>query len=281
MKKTIIALCVAATMPLAYAETVSVDLDLEEVSELNDAPDPGDHTKVSTMVGATYGVQGAGEGNNQMVEFVGQMSGAKDSGNLFLALGQVTGREGASGEDSSFELSKLRGRYFEVTQTGSELFPMAGISLDYIETGMTDGLTERLVAVGGVVRATTPADNWLAFPIVAAVYAQNDDSLSGLPKGYVDSNAWGMQVNLMNSIYLHENGTHIQINPQYTSLDMGGQLGTVNTLQLDMALQAPLSKDRKHWGKITYTEFFDDAARNSIHHNDQVREIKFTYNYFM
>ena len=76
-----------------------------------------------------------------------------------------------------------------------------------------------------------------------------------------------------------DTSTHVQINPQYSSLDFGGSVGTINQLQLDLAFQGPLADNRKLWGKATYTEFFDDAEQ-SFGHKRQGTELKFTYSYY-
>ena len=96
----------------------------------------------------------------------------------------------------------------------------------------------------------------------------------------MDKMTYGVQFNFLNSIYLHENGTHIQLNPQFSSLDLGGTVGTVNQLQMDTVLQMPLNSNRRHWGKLTYTEYFDDTAQ-SFGHNRQGTELKLTYSYYM
>lgn len=253
----------------------------DEAVEQDNAPDPGDHTKVSTLVTATYGVQSLGEQDNNMVQLVGQMSGAKQNGHLFLGQLTLQGQENANTfpADDSFDLSQVRARYFEVTRTEWEHAPMLGVSLDYIETSFVDGaLNDRLFALGGLIRMNTPFENWLSFPIVAAAYGQNSDFAKDVLGA--KSSAYGVQFNYLNSIYLHENGTHLQVNPQYSMIDFGGAVGTVNSLQLDLAIQAPISKNRKHWGKLTYTEYFDDAGQ-SFGHNDQNTELKFTYSYYL
>ncbi|MGF1719604.1 hypothetical protein L4D20_06105 [Vibrio kyushuensis] len=266
MNKVIIPLALTMMAPYALAE------------EATDAPDPGDHTKVSTMVGATYGVASLSEENDNFFRLNAQMSGAKNNGNLFLGQLQFDGREDQQFDDS-FDLTQVRARYFEVKRTGYESVSVAGVSLDYIESSFVDtNPTDRLLAVGGIVRVATPFANWLAFPILAGVYAQNDKAFSDA--SVVDKNAWGVQVNMMNSVYLHENGTHLQFNPQYSMVDMGGMLGTVNSLQLDTALQFPMTDNRKHWGKITYIERFSDATQ-SFGHVDTGRELLFSYNYYL
>ncbi|MEZ9710817.1 hypothetical protein AB4254_19275 [Vibrio breoganii] len=241
------------------------------------APDPGDHTKVSSVVSVTYGKQSYKKDDNDLVQIQGQMSGAKDNGNLFLGQLSIQGQDNGKVGSEDFNLSQVRARYFEVTRTQSELAPMLGVSVDYIETGFTDALSDRLFALGGLIKLEMPFSNWLSFPIVAAAVGQNNDSLA--KTGYVDDWSYGIQFNYLNSIYLNSNGTHIQVNPQFSSLDFGGQLGTINQLQLDVALQMPLTNNRKHWGKFTYTEFFDDVEQ-SFGHNRQGTEVKFTYSYF-
>ncbi|CAM2861597.1 hypothetical protein [Vibrio rarus] len=241
------------------------------------APDPGDHTKVSSVVSITYGKQSYREDDNDMMQILGQVSGGKENGNLFLGQLTLQGQDNGKVGSDNFNLSQVRARYFEVTKTQSEIAPMMGVSLDYIETSFTDALSDRLFALGGVVKLEMPFSNWLSFPILAAAVGQNNKSVSRT--GYVDDWSYGIQFNYLNSIYLNSNGTHIQINPQFSSIDFGGHLGTVNQLQLETALQMPLSDNRKHWGKFTYVEFFDDVDQ-SFGHNRQGTEIKFTYSYF-
>jgi hypothetical protein len=266
---------------LVFASSVSyADDHIEPV----DAPDPGDHTKVSTVMSATYGKQSLGENDNDFIQFLGQASGSKVNGNLFL--GQLTleaqENKGTANPFASEDLkmSKLRARYFEVSHTNWENAPMMGISLDYIETSFAeDPISDRLFAVGGLVRMTTPFKNWLSFPILAVAVGQNNGDYADV--GVVDDYAYGFQFNFLNSIYLSENGTHIQFNPQFSSIEMGGMLGTVNTLQLDTAFQMPLSKNRKHWGKLTYTEYFDNTGDSGFGHNKNNTELKFTYSYYL
>ncbi|MGF1696232.1 hypothetical protein L4C54_11225 [Vibrio lamellibrachiae] len=247
------------------------------------APDPGDHTKVSSVVSATYGVQSLGEADNNWFQLTGQMSGGKENGNLFLGSLALTGQEFNSdipGSDESFDVTQLRARYFEVKRTEWESAPMLGVSLDYIENSFVDGAPiDRLFAVGGLVRMNTPFKNWLSFPIVAAAVGQNNSDYKNL--GLMDSTTYGVQFNFLNSIYLHENGTHIQLNPQFASLDMGGDMGTVNSLQMDTVFQFPMNSNRRHWGKITYTEHFSDLGESSLKHNDAGTELKFTYSYYL
>lgn len=243
----------------------------------DNAPDPGDHTKVSSVLSLTYGKQDIGNANNDVVEIIGQMSGAKSNGNLFLGQLTVKGQDNGKVGSDDFNLSQVRARYFEVTRIDSDITPMAGVSLDYIETSFTNALSDRLFAIGGLVKLETPFNNWLMFPILAGAFGQNNDDIA--KTGYVDDNTWGVQFNLLNSIYLSKNGTHIQINPQFSSLDFGGELGTINQLQLDTAFQMPLSDNRQHWGKLTYTEYFDDVDQN-FGHNRRGTEVKFTYSYY-
>ncbi|CAE6943999.1 hypothetical protein ACOMICROBIO_GDFFDHBD_03222 [Vibrio sp. B1REV9] len=243
----------------------------------DDAPDPGDHTKVSSVVNITYGKQSFNEEDNDFVQIQGQISGGKSNGNLFLGQLTIQGQENGKVGSDDFNLSQVRARYFEVTHTEWQHAPMAGVSLDYIETSFTDAISDRLFAVGGLIRIDTPFKNWLSFPILAGAVGQNNSTYSKL--GLVDDYTWGVQFNFLNSIYLHQNGTHVQINPQFSSLDFGGTVGTINQLQLDLAFQTPLAQNRKHWGKITYTEYFDDVEQ-SFGHNRQGTELKFTYSYY-
>ncbi|MGR5119812.1 hypothetical protein ACPV5L_19410 [Vibrio astriarenae] len=246
--------------------------------EPTDAPDPGDHTKVSSVVSVTYGKQSFNEDDNDFVQLVGQMSGGKSNGNLFLGQLTIQGQDNGKVGSEDFNLSQVRARYFEVTHTDWQHAPMFGVSLDYIETSFTDGVSDRLFALGGLVRVDTPFSNWLSFPILALAIGQNNNDFAKLD--IVDDYAYGVQFNFLNSIYLHKNGTHIQINPQFSSLDMGGMTGTINQLQLDTAFQMPLASNRKHWGKLTYTEYFDDVEQ-SFGHNRRGTELKFTYSYFL
>ncbi|MCY9824553.1 hypothetical protein [Vibrio chagasii] len=249
----------------------------DEYIDPKDGPDPGDHSSVSSVVSLTYGKQSFTEDDNDFVQLLGQMSGAKDNGNLFLGQLTLQGRDGGKVGDEDFNLSQVRARYFEVTQTDWAHAPMFGVSLDYIETSFAKTPSDRLLALGGLVRVNTPFKNWLSFPILALAVGQNNSDYEKLD--IVDDYAFGVQFNFLNSIYLSENGTHIQVNPQFSSMEMGGSTGTINQLQLDLAFQMPLSADRKHWGKLTYTEYFDDVAQ-SFGHNDQQTELKFTYSYF-
>lgn len=256
----------------------------DEVIEQENAPDPGDHTKVSSVINVTYGKQSFGEDDNDFVQLQGQISGAKQNGHLFLGQLTLQGHENAKVDtatlttDDSLKLSQVRARYFEVKRTEWEHAPMLGVSFDYIETSFTDAVSDRLFAVGGLIRMNTPFDNWLSFPILAAAVGQNNSFYSDL--GIVDDYSYGVQFNFLNSIYLHQNGTHVQVNPQFSSLDMGGTTGTINQLQLDLAFQMPLAENRKHWGKLTYTEYFDDVQQ-SFGHNRQGSEVKFTYSYYL
>ncbi|HAS6182147.1 TPA: hypothetical protein RQL13_001680 [Vibrio vulnificus] len=249
----------------------------DEKMNQEEAPDPGDHTKVSSVINLTYGKQSFGEQDNDFAQIQGQVSGKKSNENLFLGQLTVQGREGGKVGSEDFNLSQVRARYFEVSHTDWEHAPMVGVSLDYIETSFTDAVSDRLFAIGGLIRVNTPFKNWLSFPILAAAVGKNNNTYSRL--GLVDDYSYGVQFNFLNSIYLNKNGTHIQVNPQFSSLDFGGSVGTVNQLQLDLAFQAPFTDDRKHWGKVTYTEFFDDTEQ-SFGHNRQGTELKFTYSYY-
>ncbi|OEF07314.1 hypothetical protein [Vibrio genomosp. F10] len=267
---------------LALLLPLTTYVNAEGTAEEN-APDPGDHTKVSSVVGATYGVQSLGEADNNWVQLNVQISGAKQNGNLFLGSAALTGQEFNSdiaGQDESFDVTQLRTRYFEVKRTEWENAPMLGVSLDYIENSFVDTATQdRLFAVGGLIRMNTPFKNWLSFPIVAAAVGQNSDFAENFLGA--DSMSYGVQFNFLNSIYLHENGTHIQLNPQFASIDFGGDMGTINQLQMDTVLQFPLNSNRRHWGKITYTEFFSDAISSNLKHNDKGTELKFQYSYYL
>lgn len=243
-----------------------------------DAPDPGDHTKVSSVFSLTYGKQSFGEDDNDFVQLQGQISGGKKNGNLFLGQVTVQGQDNGKFGDEDFNLSQVRTRYFEVTRTQWERAPMLGVSLDYIETSFTDAVSDRLLALGGLIRLDTSFDNWLSFPILALAFGQNNSDF--VKQDIVDDYSYGVQFNFLNSIYLHKNGTHLQVNPQFSSIDMGGMTGRINQLQLDTAFQMPLSENRKHWGKLTYTEYFDDVDQN-FGHNRKGTELKFTYSYYL
>lgn len=249
----------------------------EHVSS-EDAPDPGDHTKVSSVINLTYGKQSFGEADNDFAQIQAQISGKKSNDNLFLGQLTVQGRDNGKVGSEDFNLSQVRARYFEVSHTDWKQAPMVGVSFDYIETSFTDAISDRLFAVGGLIRVNTPFKNWLSFPILAGAIGQNNDTYSRL--GLTDDYTYGMQFNFLNSIYLHQNGAHVQVNPQFSSLDFGGSVGTINQLQLDLAFQAPLTESRKHWGKVTYTEYFDDTEQ-SFGHNRQGTELKFTYSYYL
>ena len=256
---------------------LSAFANAQDATEEN-APDPGDHTKVSSVVSATYGKQSFGEADNDFLQLQGQISGAKDNENLFLGSLTVTGQDNGKVGSEDFNLSQVRARYFKVTRTDWANAPMLGMSFDYIESSFTNATSDRLFAVGGLIRMNTPFKNWLSFPIIAAAVGQNNKDYSNI--GLVDKMTYGVQFNFLNSIYLHENGTHIQLNPQFSSLDLGGTVGTVNQLQMDTVLQMPLNSNRRHWGKLTYTEYFDDTEQ-SFGHNRQGTELKLTYSYYM
>jgi len=243
----------------------------------DEAVDPGDHTKVNTAASITYGIQSLGEDDNNYVQVQGQISGSKANGNLFLGVLNVTARENGKVGDDGFNASQVRARYFEVTPTGWDTAPVFGMSFDYIDTSFTDGLSDRLFAVGAVLRVNPGFDNWLLFPNLAAVVGQNNDDFSDA--GLVDDTSYGGQLNLFNTIYFNKNGSHIQFNPQFSVIDMGSQVGTVQTLQLETAVMIPFDENRKHWGKLTYNEYFDDAGQ-SFGHNDKNTELKFTYYYY-
>ncbi|MFN1581848.1 hypothetical protein [Vibrio rotiferianus] len=250
----------------------------EEHISPKDAPDPGDHTKVSSVINITYGKQSFREQDNDFAQIQGQMSGKKRNDNLFLGQLTIQGQDRGKVGSEDFNLSQVRARYFEVSHTEWQHAPMVGVSLDYIETSFTDAISDRLFAVGGLIRVDTPFKNWLSFPILAGAIGQNNNTYSRL--GITDDYTYGLQFNYLNSIYLHENGTHIQVNPQFSSLNFGGSVGTINQLQLDLAFQTPFTENRKHWGKLTYTEFFDDTEQ-SFGHNRQGTELKFTYSYYL
>lgn len=268
--KAFISSCAVLLSFSVYAE--------EHHKELQKSPDPGDHTRVSTIVSATYGVQSIGEANNNKVMFLGQRSGSKANGNYFLGQLSLTGQENGKVGSEDFNLSQVRARYFEVTPIESETAPMAGLSFDYIDTSFTDGPSKRLFAFGGVVRLDTPFKNWLSFPNLAVAYGQNNEDFGY--KGLVDEHAWGGQLNLMNTFYLHKNGSNVQFNPQFSMMDMGGDMGTFNSLQLEFVVQMPISSNRKHWGKVTYNEFLDDISQD-FGHNELNTEVKFTYTYYL
>ena len=263
---------IASTLLLASISSIA-----DEHVDNPEAPDPGDHTKVSTMGSITYGKQSFNKEDNDFVQILGQMSGAKDNGHLFLGQLTLQGQENGKVGSDEFNLSQVRARYFEVARTQWESAPMIGVSLDYIETSFADALSDRLFAIGALVRLDTPFNNWMSFPIIAVAAGQNNSDYSRF--GFVSDYTFGAQLNFLNSIYLHKNGTHLQINPQFSSLDFGGDLGTINQLQLDAVFQMPISHNRKHWGKFTYTEYFDDVEQG-FGHNRQGTELKLTYNYF-
>lgn len=269
MKKTIISLGSLLISFSAYSD--------ESLSP--ESPDPGDHSKVSNMFEATYGVKGVNHENLNHVQVAIQQSGQYNNGHYFLGKAELKADEVISNGhgDTDFEITEFRTRYFQLAHIDSDRFPVAGVSFDYIERGMQDDLTERMFALGAVTRAVTPLNNWLVFPYVMAVYAQNDDSYAY--SGFADKNGWGVQANVLNTFYLNENGANFQFNPYFTSLDFGGDLGTVNSLMIEYSLQSPITQNRKHWLQITYNQYFDDATESFEHQSDQA-ELLLTYNYF-
>ncbi|GEA49515.1 hypothetical protein VIN01S_03190 [Vibrio inusitatus NBRC 102082] len=245
-----------------------------------DTPDPGDHSKVSNMFEATYGIKGVGDENLNHLQLAIQQSGQFDNGHYFLGKAEIKADEVIKNSqgDTDFEVTEFRARYFQLAQFDSERFPVAGISLDYIERGMQDDVTERMFALGAVTRTVTPLENWLLFPYVMAVYAQNDDNY--LYPGFADKNGWGVQFNVLNTFYLNKNGANFQLNPYFTSLDFGGDLGTVNSLLVEYSLQSPISDNKKHWLQFTYNQYFSDANTTTFEHNRDDAELLLTYNYF-
>lgn len=122
----------------------------------DDAPDPGDHTKVSSVINVTYGKQSFREEDNDFAQIQAQISGQKSNENLFLGQLTIQGQDNGKVGSEDFNLSQVRARYFEVSRTDWQHAPMVGVSLDYIETSFTDAISDRLFAVGGLIRVNTP-----------------------------------------------------------------------------------------------------------------------------
>lgn len=264
-------------LPLLCSALLSYSVCADETKK-EDAPDPGNHTKLSTQVTFTYGKLGLGDANDDFFQIYAARNGVKANGNYFLGTVSVQAKDKGKFGSDDFNVSQFRTRYFEVTPTGWKYAPMFGYSLDYLDTSFTDGASKRVAAAGGVLRMVTPFKNWLSFPNLALAVGQNDDDFAY--KGFVDEYAFGWQFNYLNTIYLNKNGANFQVNPQFTSLDMGGDVGTLNSLQMEFAVQVPLTTNRKHWAKVTYNEYFDDAGQ-SFGLNESATELKFTYAYYL
>lgn len=195
--------------------------------------DPSDLTNVYTQ--AAIMVSG-----NSNVMPVAMVSGGYDNGHQFAFMAEAKfGNTGDNGDNEfGLEYGSSRFQYFQVADTGVNVMPRAGLSVDYINI-RASGLKSDLLALGGVGAINheyTPG--FMLFPIASYVYGRFD--VAGI-KDEVD----GINVSLAASIPLGSSGAFMMIWPEYRKLS-GSSVETEN-LSTKLIVNVPLTSDRKWW----------------------------------
>ncbi|USD63079.1 hypothetical protein J4N45_18945 [Vibrio sp. SCSIO 43140] len=254
-------LTLATLVALSAMSTSTMAADEAEVN------DPADVTRPQTFLKIDSGAKG----KDGLTRLQLNMAGAwtENIGYLGLVEGDLqTNLDAGEGQKKDFGLSRIRARYFQVHNTGLDLMPEVGFSLDYIGydknwVAKNSGV-KTTVAVGAVAKVLTPWDNWVSYPNVTVMRNEYDNGKSGD----------GFQANWFNSLYLTEKGSYLQVNPQYSNYaDETGK----NAQALEMHFEGgiPLSQDGAVWGHVTYSEHFFKGGNDSrMKHLDGNREVR-------
>lgn len=252
-------------------ETDTSDVTLEETVTEND---PSDVTRPQTFLKFESGFKGKDADTRLQLNIAGQYSPT----NSYLVvleghLGTNIDANAEHGKSPDYGLSKFRGRYFQVMDTGTTFMPKLGVSIDYIKNG-NDWVkhatgTVDTVAIGTVGKLGTGFDNWNSFPNLAVMENKYDNGKTGK----------GWQANWFNSVYVGDSGLHFGANPQYSNFENAdGQ--NQETLQMELKVTAPLYSD-KFWGSVTYSEFFaSDSDDSRMRHLDGNQELRLGVNWF-
>lgn len=178
-------------------------------------PNPSDLTQVNTFA--------YGQMENSTIRAMFGLSGQYLEGNVFMGLVEHS-------VDTKTRNNNSRLRYFQVLDTGFDLVPQAGASVDYMKgwEGKSD-----IVATGIIAKVTTPWDSFTIYPNIAYV--------AGKTAGQTVT---GYQTNLFASLAVGNSGEYVVFQPQFTETNMGGQF------KVKTGYGAPLDSLGRFWWDI-------------------------------
>lgn len=241
MKKLMLIGCVAL---------ISLSLQAQESK-----PDPSDLTQVNSFAFATA------DSNGDIKGMLG-LAGAYSEGNNFLGLVEHGSATKKGFNDRKAQNTRLR--YFQVLDTGGELLPQAGFSVDYIRGWKYyNGVDTNLVALGAIAKLKTPWEAFTLFPNLA--YVSGDAKADGLAK----VNIKGYQANLFGSLAIGDWGQYLALQPQWMDTDAGSKF------EMKTAYGQPLSTDGKWWLEIAH-EYIDTTPKGQFMPLGTDRDNKFT-----
>lgn len=220
-------------------------------------PDPSDLTAVNSFAYGT--VNSAGKLNGML-----GLAGNYSEGNNFIGLvehGVATKNNQLGNKDQNSRL-----RYFQVLDTGSNILPQAGFSVDYMKDwkGANTDTSSNIVALGAIAKMPTPWQALSLYPNVAYVKGKAEQGTSNR------INLSGYQLNLFGSIALDNLGKYLVIQPQFMHLDgKPSQSGSraklsANIFKVKTGFGMPISTNGKWWTELSHTYTRSDAKANQI-----------------
>lgn len=206
-----------------------------------DKVDPSDITRLYTTASIFVN-------DNSNIKVAGSLSGAYSETNQYMALFEYEMGNADKEGDFSADYISARAQYFQVLSTGTATMPKAGISLDYIDNDA--GMNMIAVGLLGLVNPKW-TNGFMVFPNIA--YNQGE---------ILDVDVDGMSANLFISRKLTENGTFIQIWPEYTHVSGSGK--TAKSLNWNFSFGTPLTVDNSSWFNFKFTHGEASLSNNQI-----------------
>lgn len=238
-------------MRLKFISTLLILLFVSHVNGViaSEQIDPSNLTQVNSFVSGIVS-------SDKEVSVMGGIAGQYSRGNNFLGLiehksGTKKGPDGKAPQDS-------RLRYFQVFNTGADIVPDVGFSVDYMKSwkmtkNKDTSAGSDIVALGAIAKVATPWDAFTIFPNIAYVQGQTE---IGSNNEKVDLK--GYQVNLFGSIALGDNGQYIVIQPQFMQLDAKPKSnkaakGDISTFKVKTGYGLPISENGLWWTELSHT----------------------------
>ena len=234
---------------------IAVQFNSQVYANVHDAPNPADLTQANTYLS----LQGGVDKNDKFINAVGGISGQYSKGNTFL--GSFEHRLSTDG-DSLY----TRGRYFQVLDVESTLFPQLGFSVDYNKGYGKDEFADTDTLALGVIAKLDVGSDWLTlYPNIGVVAIEHGDVTSR-----------GIIANLFLSIALSEQGHYLMLQPQSTLTQ------DINIIKFDVVYGAPLNNEGTLWwdAKLGYTKTTVDSKYLDHKLNDDNTEFTVGINYY-
>ncbi|GIU16193.1 hypothetical protein [Shewanella sp. MBTL60-007] len=233
--------------------TIALAISLSGAAWANDAqPDPSDLTAVNSFA------YGAVDNEGKLNGMLG-LAGNYSEGNNFIGLVEhgVTTKNNQLGKKA--QNSRLR--YFQVLDTGSDILPQAGFSVDYMKDWKSTNAdtSSDIVALGAIAKIPTPWQALSLYPNVAYVKGKAKQGTGNR----VDLS--GYQLNLFGSIALGDLGKYLVIQPQFMHLDgKPSKSGSnaklsANIFKVKTGFGMPISDNGKWWTELSHTYTRSDA----------------------